>query len=178
MTDLAPKSLPVAQAAPATSFRGERTVDRHTQTIHASPDRIFPLICPVREAEWAQGWNGKPVFAASGFAEENGVFATEHGGENEPTIWLITRRDPLAHETEFVYFIPGRQVVRLAIGIKPIGEDRSNVDITYIRTGISDEGNAMVSQAQRSGAFEKTMKEWEDAMNHYLTTGRLLEATH
>jgi hypothetical protein len=178
MTNPALKTRSIDQAAPASRFKGQRTVNSHTQTIHASPDRIFPLICPVREAEWADGWAGAPVFAASGFAEENGVYATEHAGDKDPTIWFITRRDPVAHATEFVYFVPGRQVVRLSIDIRPIAADRSSVSITYIRTGISDAGNAMVLEAQRTRAFEKMMREWEDAMNHYLKTGQLLEASH
>ncbi len=164
-------------AVPAARFTGQRSVKSYTQTIRASPGRIFPLLCPVREAEWADGWVGRPVFAASGVAEENGVYATEHEGETAPTIWFITKRDPVAHETEFVYFLPGRQVVRLSLGIEKSGADSSKVHVTYIRTGISDEGNTMVTEALRTGAFEKMMKEWEDAMNHYLATGQLLEAS-
>lgn len=160
---------------PRPSFEGRRTVHRHTQVINATPDAIFPLICPVREAEWAPGWIGRPVFAPTGLAEQDGVYASEHG-DAEPTIWLVARRDALRHETEFVYFIPGRQVVRLAIGIAPAGAGRSHVSICYVRTGISEAGNAELDEYVRAGGFESMMKSWETAMNHYFATGKRLES--
>src|SRR5437879_5188037 len=38
----------------------------HTGTIHleSSIDRVFPLFGPVREKEWAPGWNPQIVFPA------------------------------------------------------------------------------------------------------------------
>ena len=158
-------------------FEGRRTIHRYTQVINAAPDAVFPLICPVREGEWAHGWVGRPVFAPSGLAEENGVYATEHG-EAEPTIWLVTRRDPVRHETEFVYFVPRKQVVRLTIGIRAAGSGRSNVSIHYVRTGISEEGNTFLAESERTGAFESMVRGWEEAMNHYFATGEILERAH
>ena len=32
-------------------------VKNHVMKIDASPDLIFPLLCPVREAEWIDGWS-------------------------------------------------------------------------------------------------------------------------
>lgn len=158
-------------------FEGRRTIHRYTQLIDAAPEAIFPLICPVREGEWAHGWVGRPVFAASGLAEQDGVYATEHGDE-EPTIWLVTRRDPVRHETEFVYFVPGIQVVRLTIGIEAADAGKSRVSLHYLRTGISEEGNAFLAESERTGAFESMMRGWEEAMNHYFATGRILERAH
>lgn len=157
-------------------FTAVRTFNRYTQTIKAAPERIFPLLCPVREAEWVEGWAGRPVFATTGLAEENGVYATDHAGEKEPTIWFITRRDPIAFETEFVFFVPGQQVVRLSIGIKQRAPDESNVLISYLRTGLSEAGNARVAESGRADVFEQRMIEWENAINHYLTTGQQLRA--
>jgi len=29
---------------------------RYAQNIHAPPQAVFPLLCPVREGEWLDGW--------------------------------------------------------------------------------------------------------------------------
>lgn len=156
---------------------GLRSVTTYTQTINAPPDRVYPLICPVREAEWTDGWACQPIYALSGLAEADGVYAaTDHAGQTEPTIWVITRRDPVHLETEFVAFVPGQQVFRLSVQIKPLGTDQSNVLITYVRTGVSEAGNAAIARAQRLDADRAMIELWERAMNHYLATGRLLKS--
>lgn len=155
---------------------GTRVVTHRTQTIEADPDRVFSLLCPVREAEWLEGWSGTPVYAESGVAEENGVFVASPDDGAEPVVWYVTRRDPATRETEFVAFVPGEQVFRLSLAVTAAGPRRSRVDITYVRTGLSDAGNAALAQAERSGTYDAMLTAWEDAMNHYVTTGRLLTA--
>jgi len=152
-------------------FRGLRAILEREITIDAAPDTVFPLLCPVREGEWLPGWKGKPIFASRGVAEENGVFATEHPGQEE-TIWFVTRHDVTAREIEFVYFIPRVQVVRLFIRVVPSDRHRARIAVRYIRTGISDDGNAVIRRADAE--FGPMMAEWERTLNHYLKTGHTL----
>lgn len=167
----------VTGGAPAANpFRGRRAVTTHVQTIEAGPDAVFPLLCPVRESEWLDGWAGRPVHAESGLAEENGVYATDHAGESEPTIWLVTKRDPAAREIELVYFVPGLQVARLTLRVAEAAEGRSSVHVRYVRTGISEEGNRQVAESTTPTRFGESMRHWEASMNHYLATGRRLKA--
>jgi hypothetical protein len=35
-----------------TTFRGNRVVHEFTQTNPAAPEKVFPLLCPVREGDW------------------------------------------------------------------------------------------------------------------------------
>ena len=37
------------------AFRPERITRKYRQTINAAPHVVFPLLCPVREAEWLDG---------------------------------------------------------------------------------------------------------------------------
>lgn len=173
-----------ATAAPAPSgpveagrpFRGRRAVTTAVLSIEAGPDAVFPLLCPVREAEWLDGWVGRPVYAESGLAEENGVYATDHAGESEPTIWLVTKRDPVAREIELVYLVAGRQAVRLALRVEPAGEAGSRVHVRYVRTGLTETGNREIEESTTPTRFGESMKQWETAMNHYFVTGRKLTA--
>jgi hypothetical protein len=156
-------------------FKGQRAILTRTISIDSTPGAIFPLLCPVREGEWADGWVGKPVFSVSGYAEENGLFATEHAGE-EDTLWFVTKRDTTTYEIEFVYFAPHVQVVRLTIRVTPQSADKSNISVKYIRTGISEAGNEFI---KNSGAhFDKMMTEWKTSLNHYMKTGELLKQSH
>ena len=56
--------------------------------------RCFPLLCPVREAEWIDGWNPVLILTQSGFAEQDCVFVTD--AKFHDAIWYITRHDPRA----------------------------------------------------------------------------------
>lgn len=159
----------------ATQFKGKRNILNRTITIDATPDAIFPLLCPVRETEWVDGWIGNAVFSKSGYAEENGVFSTEHDGEDD-TIWFVTKRDAAAHEIEFVYFVPRIQVVRLVVRLAPLSADETALSVEYIRTGISDAGNDVIEKSDSH--FDAMMTAWEASMNHYIKTGELLKEVH
>jgi hypothetical protein len=143
--------------------------------IEGPPDRVFPLLCPVREAQWLDGWVGRPIHAETGVAELGGVFATEHADQAEPTIWLITRHDRETHEIAFAYFVPGQQVVQLEIRAAARGVAGSTLHIEYMRTGISEAGNERLAGDASSGRFDDRMRHWKAAMNHYLATGELLK---
>ena len=53
-----------------------RATHTYRQRLSASPGKVFPLLCPVREAEWADGWLPELVISSSGVAERDCVFIT------------------------------------------------------------------------------------------------------
>ncbi|MFH1465104.1 MAG: hypothetical protein ABIO70_12030 [Pseudomonadota bacterium] len=62
-----------------------------TQELPASPEIVFPLLCPVEEYRWLPAWRCEMVHSASGVAEEGCVFTTRLAtGET----WLGTRYEP------------------------------------------------------------------------------------
>src|SRR5437763_11613499 len=69
-----------------------RATHSYRQRLHAPPARVFPLLCPVRETEWADGWLPELVFTSSGFAERDCVFITPDKLGN--AIWYVTRHEP------------------------------------------------------------------------------------
>lgn len=68
----------------------------YTQHIEARAESVFPLLCPVREADWLDGWSDEleTVHSKSGLAEAGCVFTTRVPGRPE-TVWMITRHDPV-----------------------------------------------------------------------------------
>jgi hypothetical protein len=163
--------------SPTAPFRGDRVIQTRTLHITAPVERVFPLICPIREAEWAEGWSAKVLFAESGVAEENGVYTTQHAGE-EDALWLVSHLDPATHWIEFVYLMPRRQIVKLGIWLHPRPDGTTDLEVQYVRTGITPEGNAQLQAPAAAERFRAMMDDWEQSLNHYLRTGRMLKGGH
>jgi hypothetical protein len=140
-----------------------------TQHIKASPEKVFPLLCPVRECDWVQGWRPTHVFAETGLAERDCVFVTADKGRE--AVWAYTDWDPENGRVELIKVTPGMTVGRITVRLtaEPSG---TAAEITYMHTALSEEGRRFVESftAEFYAAF---MQEWEDAMNHYLETGEM-----
>ena len=84
--------------------------------IQGPASRVFPLLCPVREAYWAPGWEAAVLYSQSGYAEKGCVFTSRHPGEPD-TIWLITEHDPEAAVVRFSRVTPGIKLADLLIKV-------------------------------------------------------------
>lgn len=149
------------------------TVTRtYTQHIHAPAGTVFPLLCPVREAEWLDGWTYEMLHSRSGHAEEGCVFRTVPQGDPE-TIWVVTRHDRDAGVVEFTRVTTGLVATRLVVRIEDRGTS-SDVIVTYRFTPTSEAGARFVAERHSEEAFRGQMEWWERSMNHYIDTGAVL----
>jgi hypothetical protein len=151
------------------AFEAKRIVRTYTQTINGTPEAIFPLLCPVREAEWLDGWAYMMLFSKSGVAEEGAVFSTPSEGEPD-TIWVVTRHDPITYEVEFARVTPGSRACTLLIEVRAKDGRSSFVDIVYTYTGLTPSGNAFLD-GYTEAVFLEMVQFWERSMNHFLETG-------
>jgi len=139
-----------------------------TQNIIAPPSQVFPLMCPVREADWVPGWAAGLVLSDSGVAEHNCMFTTPDGdGE---AIWIITRHDPENFEVEMYKVAPGKTVGHIEIKVRADGDDCSKVEIAYAFTALGEAGETFLKTFTQAW-FDSFMQTWQAAMNHYLATG-------
>nr|WP_321405666.1 hypothetical protein [uncultured Carboxylicivirga sp.] len=145
----------------------------YIQTNHASIDKVFPLLCPVREKDWLDGWEYRMIYSKSGVVEENCVFATPHHGESE-TIWHVTQHDQEKYQIEFVRLTPGENVVRINIRLEAVSENKTHTHITYLYTGLNEKQNHYI-QNQLVNDFNSSMLWWETAINYYLKNGKILK---
>ncbi len=157
----------------SSGFKANRVVRSYRQSIDAAPSEVFPLLCPVREAEWLDGWSFNMIYSESGLAEVGCVFSTSMKGEKD-TVWVITKRDVEAHEIEFVRFTPDSRTCVLSISVEEEGDGESSVDITYTYTAVTEGGNAFLDEFTEE-KFLHAVKFWENSMNHFLKTGEKLE---
>ncbi len=153
-------------------FSAKRIIRSYCQTINSSPEIIFPLICPVKEAEWADGWDYEMLYSKSSYAEEGAVFITPWEGE-ENTIWVITVHDSINYKVEFVRVTPNSRASILKVHIREKDKKSSFVDITYIYTSITNEGNNFIDEYTED-VFLEMVKHWENSVNYFLETGKKL----
>jgi hypothetical protein len=152
----------------------KRVTRTHVQRLVAEPARVLPLLCPVREADWIEGWNPVSVWSESGVAEPDCVFIT-HTGDGD-AVWYITRHAPDAGEVEMLKITPGITACKLVFRLTP-SDCGTEAEVTYSHTSLGPAGDAFVD-AFTSEHFGRFMTDWERRLNHYLTTGTMLHAAH
>lgn len=153
-------------------FEAKRVVRTYTQHIIATPEKVFPLLCPVREMEWLDGWTYEMIYSESGIAEKGCVFKNKLAGDVD-TIWVISSYDPPRY-IEFVRITPDAAVVQFDIKLRDNGDGTTDAEITYTFTGLTEAGNAYV-ESFANEKFIGFMSWWEKAMNHYIQTGEMLK---
>jgi hypothetical protein len=146
-----------------------RASHTYRQQMHAPAERVFPLLCPVREVDWAVGWAPRLIVSASGVAERDCVFVTP--GEPD-AIWYVTRHEPQEWFVEMLKVTPEITACRLDIQLVPRGEE-CFADVRYTHTSLGPRGDAFVA-AFTADYYRNFMQAWEKEINHYLTTGRML----
>ena len=155
------------------SFNAVQKTFTFRQFNNAKPEKVFPLLCPVREKDWLDGWDYEMIYSKSGLIEKNCVFSTSHPGGMD-TIWHVTQYNPEKFEVEFLRVTPKKNVVRINIKLTPVGNDKTEAEIVYQYTGLNKEQNEFINNGLES-KFEESMRWWERSINHYLETGRMLK---
>ena len=156
-------------------FDATRVPHEFTQTNDAPPEKVFPLLCPVRELDWLPGWKYRLIYSLSGVAEDECVFTTPNDAGAE-TVWMCTHYDPASHAIAYAWVRPGMVATQLRISLAPLPGGKTSTHIRFVYTGLSEAGNAWVAHYTPE-RFRKNMQTWESAINHYLRTGELILGT-
>jgi hypothetical protein len=177
--------LPPSRAGPSragflleetmSAFKSRRVTHEYTQTNNAPPEKVFPLLCPVREADWAPGWQYRLIYSDSGVAELGCIFTTpnppsEPHASAEKT-WIVTDYDPAAFRIGFVWINPNRVATEIRIQLMPAHEAKTQASIRYRYTSLSEEGNREITTYDENW-FRNMMQGWETAINEYLRSGK------
>ena len=144
-----------------------RATHTYRQRLQAAPAKVFPLLCPVRETEWANGWAPEVVISSSGIAERDCIFITPD--KPGTAIWYITRHEPERWFVEMLKILPGVTACRLEIQLSENG-DECFADITYSHTSVSAAGDQFVAKFT-ADYYHRFMQAWERELNHFLRTG-------
>lgn len=167
-----------------TAFKSYRIVREYIQTNPAAPEKVYPLLCPVREQDWLPGWQYRLIYSDSGVAELGCVFTTpnpppasaSHGQSVREITWIVTDYDPANFRIAYVWINPGSIIAELQIQLRPHEHAATRTHIRYRYTGLSPEGNRELAGYDQKW-FEARMQNWETTINHYLRTGTKMSAS-
>ena len=140
--------------------------------VPASPEQVFPLLCPILEYQWIPGWRCELLHSASGVAEEDCVFRTDFPDPG-PMVWVVSRYEPPAR-IEFTCFVAGSHVQRLKIVLTAAG-DATRLDWTNRWLAVDPRGDAWIAAWSDDGEA-KRMDNIRRMLSHYLTTGTMLRS--
>ncbi len=151
-----------------TGFTARKIRSSFVQQFQAPPDKVFPLLCPVREHEWIEPWQCEMLHSDSGIAEKNCVFRTRFPGEPSDDVWVINHYEPDTR-IEFVR-VNALRTMCLSITLTDNGDGTTSAVNGQLLVGLSEQGNQSLDSMADSFSFE--MRMGEAMLNHYLTAGK------
>lgn len=167
-------------AHPARDFGAERPVARVAPhvvretvwSMPASPDVIFPLLCPVREYDWIPTWRARLVHSVSGVAELGCIFET-HSPRDGRSTWVCTRYEPPGR-IEYTIFHENGLLARLTITLRATA---AGTEMVWIRTwhALNAQGEASLAHWD-DAALEQLDARLQQLLRHFLETGIMLPA--
>ena len=148
--------------------QADRRIFEYSANIAGPPDKVFPLLCPVLEYDWLDGWEAKVIYTKSGVAELGGVFKTYHHlGET----WVVTQYDPMSHVQYTVF--SGQAVMVIDVRVLPDGAGGWKIHWQRTYTPTTIIGASSIA-AYDENEIQLEMKTIHIGLQHYLTTGEVL----
>ena len=142
--------------------------------VQAPVQSVFPLLCPVREYDWIDGWACEMIHSVSGVAEAGCIFRTQFKGEGQMT-WVVSAYEPDRH-IAFTCFVHPHLVMRLSIDLEPAAPDATLTRWTREFTVVDGGGEAGLAGAADHAAYRQMMARLSAALSHYVSTGTCLAA--
>ncbi len=148
------------------SFIAKRIVRAHAIELNAPPEAVFPLFTPLGEKKWVEGWKPRMLYPPSGEAMEGTVFITRQPGEAD-TIWNILSYAPEIFRVKYARVTPGSRFGIVEVRCEKAESDRSRVQVSYIFTTLSEEGNKFIDGFSEA-YFSDYIDSWGVALNRFL----------
>lgn len=141
--------------------------------VKARIEKAFPLFGPIREKEWAAGWEPHVIYSLHPEVEEHMIFKTAGNNPKEKEyVWVVAQYKPAEFSIEYQVSTPHR-IWFITFNCKS-QQENTLVLVTYSYTALTALGNRL-NQESLAKIFAHDLKDWEEAINFYLKTGRRLE---
>jgi hypothetical protein len=153
------------------NFKSERISRSASFIVDGKIEDVFPLFGPVREKEWAEGWDPEIIFSTNNLVEEHMIFQTKVSSGEKVYTWVITQFDPVKYLVEYTASTTNR-IWFIRVQCKAAGESTS-ATVTYTYTGLTPEGNELNRNALGK-MYINDLRDWQEAINYYLHNGKML----
>jgi hypothetical protein len=149
-----------------------RIVREGKMELKADAKTVFPLLCPVREEDWIDGWSDicTIVYTDSGIAEEACVFETDIPLEGR-AVWICSKYDADRAEIEYIKHIIGKAIIKWSMSVRDVSGG-SFIYAVYNATGWGEKGAAYARHLGDKG-IEQLFRNLEDDINNYVTNGKM-----
>lgn len=141
-----------------------------TGTWNVTPQEVFLLLCPAREADWIPKWSAKIIYSSTGYAEDKCIFETSEDSAAGKGIWTFT-----AHKenqlVEYVGFGPDT-VTHGSIPIVDNGDGTTSATWNITVTAITKQGEEKVSKLPEG--YQESSPAAE-LVRHFLENGELAD---
>ena len=146
--------------------RSARVSRTYTHNVNGAPEDVFPLLCPVREAEYLVDWAFEMIFSETGFAERGCVFQTPNEGGGLST-WIVTEHDVGAGRIQFAVVRPDSHASTLDVTLSANVDGTTAVTFAYTHTSLTERGRAFIAGFTEE-VFRQKMSSFERSLNEHL----------
>ena len=150
------------------------TIEQSAQIVLKAPiEVVFPLFGPIEEKKWARGWDPKVLYPKGKDFTEGMVFRTPSTNSKEDWFyWTLACLQDL-HLVRYLVSTSNRLWTINIVFSKDANQHTAAL-VGYRYTGFNETGKLLNQDALKE-MFKYNLKDWERAVNHYLSTGKCLE---
>lgn len=147
-------------------------IDRQFQTrLTAPPERVFPLLCPIKEYDWIPQWRCEMIYSKSGVAELGCVFKTDFGDAYGAEVWVTSHYEP---HRKIAFVRTGlMRSTRYEIEVQPEGNG-SIITWRQEFTSLNQAGSDLLESFSQAN-FEAVMAPLNKMLEYYLSHGTALD---
>jgi len=122
----------------------KRKIQEFSGIFKTTPENIFPLLCPAREADWIPGWDSELIYTKTGYAEDKCVFRTNKSNSAGEGLWTFTG----FKLNEYIEFVRFQQDILLhcKISLTQNKDGTTTANWKTISTSLSEKGNKEIDR--------------------------------
>ena len=164
------KSDRILQRFQQRSFKAKRKRFVFSVTWETTVEELFPLFCPVREADWIPGWDCDLIYTDSGLVEDNCIFKTDKSSAMGGGIWMF-----IGYEVnQYVEFVRIEEdlITRARITVKNNNDGTASATWDALQTGLAEKGNKEIDKLPEKDPPEAALL--GKMIDHYLKKGKTI----
>lgn len=148
---------------------GKRIVRIFETQLSALPEKVFPLLCPVKEYDWIPTWQCNLIYSKSGYAELGCVFSTDFGDTSGLEIWVVSAYE----KNRLIGFVKTGAHISTRYTVS-LSRRKSVSTICWEQelTSIDSQGDLMLHSMTQT-VYDKKMKHINELLDFYLIHRKL-----
>lgn len=138
---------------------------RHSITLPAPADRVFPLFTPYGETLWVPGWKPEFLYPTTGETQDGMIFRTGQG--DQTTLWACCAWDPDGYYVRYARVTPQSRFGFVEVQCHALPDGRTEATIAYAFTALSPEGEIYL-QGLGEEPYRRMIEEWRVSISEWL----------